>query len=161
MRPAWGREAVETIPLRLMVVAVVAGLSVIPAADALQALKDRSFLDRCSIQMETIVATAQVVSLEGIGARRTVELDLRSEGDLRADVLRIGGCWMDPYMSSVVLELSSGRDIIRQAKEPFVWLASDSQGQFSTRSVLLRLCMTASEQDGQRLVVCEVVEWTS
>jgi len=155
------RRAVETIPLRLMIIAVVAGLSVIPAADALDALRDRSFLDRCAVQMESLIATAQVVAMEGVGSRRSLELDLRSDGGVRLDTLRVGGGWTDQYMSSVVLELSSGRVMSRQADEPFVWLCSPSFGPLTTRSTVLTVSLTASESDGRRLVICEVMDWTS
>jgi hypothetical protein len=155
------RRAVEAIPLRLLIVAVVACMSVVPAAGALQSLQDRSFLDRCTIQLETIVATAQVVALEGLGARRTVDVDLASEGPLRMSSLAIGGPWMDPHMSSAVLELSSGRRLIRQAEEPFAWLASESLDMLVVRSPVFELSLMASESEGEGLVLCEVVPWTS
>ncbi|MCJ7490440.1 MAG: hypothetical protein MUO87_09965 [Thermoplasmata archaeon] len=155
------RNALEALPLRLLIVAVVAGLSVVPAAGALQTLQDRSFLDRCAVQLESIVNTAQVVSLEGFGSRRTIDLDFRSDGSLRMDRLGIGGGWTDPTLSSVVLELSSGRKFIRSADEPFVWLATESHECLDTSSPLFTLSLTASRLDGGPLVVCEVIPWTS
>ncbi|MCJ7489039.1 MAG: hypothetical protein MUO87_02680 [Thermoplasmata archaeon] len=155
------RNALEALPLRLLIVAVVAGLSVVPAAGALQTLQDRSFLDRCAVQVESIVNTAQVVSLEGFGSRRTIDLDFCSDGSLRMNRLGIGGCWTDPTLSSVVLELSSGRKLIRSADEPFVWLATGSHECLETSSPLFTLSLTASWLDGGPLVVCEVIPWTS
>ena len=155
------QSALEALPLRLLIVAVVAGLSVVPAASALQTLQDRSFLDRCAVQLESIVNTAQVISLEGFGSMRTIDLDFRSDGSLRMNRLGIGGGWMDPTLSSVVLELSSGRKLIRSADEPFVWLATESNECLETSSPLFTLTLTASRLDGGPLVVCEVIPWTS
>ena len=155
------RNALEALPLRLLIVAVVAGLSVVPAANALQTLQDRSFLDRCAVQLESIVNTAQVISLEGFGSMRTIDLDFRSDGSLRMNRLGIGGCWAEPTLSSVVLELSSGRKLIRSADEPFVWLATGSHECLETSSPLFTLTLTASRLDGGPLVVCEVIPWTS
>lgn len=155
------RRAVESLPLRLLVVAVVAGLSVIPAAGALAALRARSFLDRCSLQLRTIVSTAEVVGMEGVGARRSVEVDLASDGALRAVELEIGGGPEEPTRSSVILELSSGRRLICQADEPFTWLASPAHERLVTTSTTFTLVMSGSESGGERLVVCEVAPWIS
>ena len=154
-------RAVESLPLRLLVVAVVAGLSIVPAAGALDALRDRSFLDRCSVQLRTIVSTAELVAMEGIGAKRSMRVDLTSDGTLRATELEIGGGPGEPTRSSAILELSSGRLLICQADEPFTWLASPAYERLVTRSTAFTLVMTASESEGQRLVVCEVLPWTS
>lgn len=154
-------RAVEAIPLRLLVVAVVASLSVIPASGALDALRDRSFLDRCVVQIETIVATAEVVALEGEGSRRSVDVDLTTDGSLRMSRLAIGGGPDDPARSSVILELSSGRRLIGQVDEPFAWLASPYHEGLVTRSTEFTLLLTASESGNGMLVICEVVPWTS
>ena len=155
------RHALESLPLRLMVVAIVAGLSVIPAAGALDALRDRSFLDRCSLQLNAIVSTAEVVGIEGTGARRSVEVDLSSDGALRAVELAIGGGPGEPTRSSIILELSSGRRMICQADEPFTWLASPAHERLVTSSASFTLVMSGAESEGERLVICEVVPWTS
>lgn len=154
-------SAVEALPLRLLIVSVVAGLSVVPAADALQTLQNRGFLDRCSIQLESIVHTAQLISLEGIGSRRTIDVNLDSGGSLRMGSMSLGDMLGGPAMSSVILELSGGQKMIRQASEPFVWLASERHASLVVESPIFTLCLTASEIDGERLVCCEVVGWTS
>ena len=159
--PGGDTQAVESLPLRLLVVAIVAGLSIMPAAGALDALRDRSFLDRCSVQLQTMVSTAEVVAMEGIGARRSLHVDLTSDGALSASELGIGGGPDEPTRSSVILELSSGRRMICQADGPFTWLASPAHERLVTRSTAFTLVMTASESAGQRLVVCEVLPWTS
>jgi hypothetical protein len=161
MTIAADRNAVEALPLRLLIVAVVAGLSVVPAASALQTLQDRSFVDRCVVQLEKIIHTAQVVAVEGLGSKRTLDIDLRSEGALRMTELVIGGPWMEPAMSSVVLELSSGRRLLSSAEEPFVWLAADSLEGLRSSSPRSTLVLTASESENGPLVVCEVLPWTS
>ena len=61
-------RALEALPLRLLVIAIAAGLSVVPAAEALESLRDRSFLQRCETQLDTIIGTCQMISMEGYGA---------------------------------------------------------------------------------------------
>jgi hypothetical protein len=161
MTMAGDRNAIEALPLRLLIVAVVAGLSVAPAASALHTLQDRSFVDRCIIQLETIIHTAQVVAVEGFGSKRTMDVDFRSGGTLKMSGFVMGGRWMEPQMSSIVLELSSGREFLRSAEEPFVWLATESHEGLQSSSPLFALTLTASELDGRPLVVCEVLSWTS
>lgn len=151
----------ESLPLRLMIVAVVAGLSIAPAAGALQALQDRSFIHRCEIQMETLIGASQTVLMEGLGAKRTVDVNLFSDGSLRVTMVRIGDEWGSPYMASVLLELSSGRRLIRSATEPSVWLASDGLGQLATGSDRFRLALSWDIRDGRQMVRCEVLPWTS
>lgn len=154
-------DGLESLPLRLMIVAVVAGLSIAPAAGALQALEDRSFLHRCEIQLETLVSASQAVLMEGLGAKRTVDLDLISDGGLRVTLVEIGDEWGGPYMASVAFELSSGRRLIRTAVEPPVWLASDGLRQLATDSNVFSLALSWDIHDGRQMVRCEVLPWTS
>ena len=118
MTLALDRFALEALPLRLLIIAVVAGLSIVPASDALESLRTRTFLQRCEVQLEMVIRTSQMISLEGYGAARTVQLDFRSDGGLRMRSLTIGGGWGEPSMSSAVLELSSGSRLVRTALEP-------------------------------------------
>ncbi len=151
----------ESLPLRLMIVAIVAGLSIAPAAEALNALESRSFLQRCDFELEELVRASQAVLLEGSGSRRTVDVDLASDGALRVDAVMIGGEWGSPYMSSVVLELSSGRSLIRSANEPAVWLASSQLGRLEVRSDRFDVALAWELGDSGPVVVCEVMPWTS
>lgn len=151
----------ESLPLRLMIVAVVAGLSIAPAADALEALEDRSFLHRCDVELLRLISASQAVAMEGVGSNRTLGIDLATEGRLHVDRVAIGDAWGDPYMTSVVLDMSSGRRVIRSASEPFVWLASGDLDQLLVSSDRFWMLMACDVRDGRHVVVCEVAPWTS
>jgi len=154
-------RALEALPLRLLVIAIAAGLSVVPAAEALESLRDRSFLQRCEVQLDAIIGTCQMISMEGYGAVRTVSLDFRSEGRLRMASLMIGDSWAEPGMTSVVLELTSGGKMIRTASEPAVWITSaDHEGlRIDSESFSLRLSVGGSSS--VPVIVCEVETWIS
>lgn len=157
MVPAGDCSGLEGLPLKLMIVSVVAALSVIPAADALDTLRDRAFADRCVLQLDQVVSIAQIVSMEGTGASRVLRLDFRSEGALSMQSLSIGGGAADPYMASVVMELSSGMRLIRSAEEPFVWMASEGLEAVTVNSAVFDLRMAASCHEGIGFVECEVL----
>ena len=140
-----------------MVVSVVAVLSVLPAAEALDTLRDRAFTDRCAVQLGKVVSLAQIVSMEGAGASRVLRLDFRSEGALSMQSLSIGGGPGDPYMASIALELSSGARMIRSAEEPFVWMASETLGAVEVHSAVFDLRMSATWHEGVEFVQCEVL----
>lgn len=157
MIPAGDCAGLEGLPLKLMVVSVVAALSVLPAAEALDTLRDRAFADRCAIQLDQVVSLAQTVSLEGAGASRVLRLDFRSEGALSMQSMSIGGGAGDPFTASVVLELSSGMRLFRSADEPFVWMASEELGPVVVYSEDFDLRMTAARHEGVAFVKCEVL----
>ena len=161
MTLAFDRRALEALPLRLLVIAVVAGLSIIPASDALDSLKNRSFLQRCEMQLELTIRTSQMMSLEGYGAVRTVKLDFRSDGSLRMDSLTIGGAWGQPGMSSVIMELSSGNRLIRTSLEPVIWMASADGGELCVGSDMFALRLTVASSEAIPLILCEVLPWIS
>ena len=144
-----------------MIVAIVAGLSIGPAAGALHALEDRSFLHKCEIELQRLICTSQAVAMEGVGSSRVVDIDLSSNGRLRMISLTIGGERGDPWMASTVLELSSGRQMIRSASEPFVWIASTDLDQLVIGSTVFRALLHYDIVDGRSLVICEVLPWTS
>ncbi|MDH3365384.1 MAG: hypothetical protein OEM29_05215 [Thermoplasmata archaeon] len=154
-------RALEALPLRLLVIAVAAGLSVIPAAEALESLRDRSFLQRCEVQLDIIIGTCQMVAMEGCGAARTIPLDFRSEGRLRMASITIGDGWAEPRMTSAVLEFTSGWRMIRTATEPAVWITSADLEGLSVSSQAFSLRLTVGLQGLVTVVICEVGPWTS
>ena len=119
-------NAVETIPLRLMIVAVVASLSILPAAEALDTLRNKDFVRRASLELDEIVSAAQIISIQGPGSARTITVDLRGDGTLRFDHLCIGDAQGGPNMSNAVLRFENGASLVRAADEPPVWIRSAS-----------------------------------
>lgn len=154
-------RALESLPLRLMIIAIVAGLSIGPAASALHALEDRNFLHRCDIELHRLICASQAVAMEGVGSARTIEVDLSSDGRLRVASVSMGDEWGGPWMSSAVLELSSGRQVIRSASEPSVWIASADLDRMVVSSERFRAWLHCDLLDGRPLVICEVLPWTS
>lgn len=124
MRLGDDESALESIPLRLMIVAVVVSMSVIPASEALESLRDGDFVRRAEAQLDLIVSTVEVLAIEGPGGMRTIELDFRSEGSLRFESLIIGDSEDGPNVSAVVLRLSNGGTIVRTADSPPVAIGS-------------------------------------
>lgn len=154
-------EALESLPLRLMIVAIVAGMSIGPAASALQALEDRNFLHRCEIELERLISASQAVAMEGTGSRRTVEVDLSSDGRLRVTRVMIGDAWGGPWMTSIALELSSGRRMIGSVDEPVVWLASHELDRLVVGSDRFDAMLSHDIRSGRQVAICEVLPWTS
>ncbi len=144
MRPRGDCSAIEAIPLRLMIVAIVASLSIVPAADMLQSLKNREFVGRALIQLEDLVTAAEILAIEGPGGARTLALDFRGDGPMRFRGLHIGDGNGGPNMSAAVLELSNGAAIVRMADSPPVWLRSGVGESLEIMSPIfeLRMCGT-------------------
>ena len=117
-------SALESIPLRLMIIAVVAALSVVPAAEALETLESKDFVRRAVLQLECVISTAQVLAIEGPGSVRTVLLDFGGGGSVRFDSISIGDREGGSNMSSAILTLSSGARIVRSASDPPVCMRS-------------------------------------
>jgi hypothetical protein len=70
--------ALESLPLKLMIVAMVACMSVIPAGQALDELRDRDYVARAKLQLETVISAAQMLMIDGPGGVRTLRLDHRA-----------------------------------------------------------------------------------
>jgi len=157
MRLRDDRRALESLPLRLMIVAVVAAMSIVPAADALESLQDRDFLSRAGLMMDKVVWAAQALSMQGPGASRTVEVDLSSEGSLSAARLTIGDAPGGPCGNAVVLELTSGAKLVRLAQDPPAWMTSAFGSGLVIEPARFSLSMEAEFLDGTCVVTVEVV----
>jgi hypothetical protein len=148
--------ALESLPLRLLIVAVVAAMSVAPAASALEALQDRDFVSRARLAMDRVVNVAQMLSMQGPGAARTVDVDLSSEGSLRALRLSVGDAPGGAYASAVVLELSSGGKLMSLADDPPVRMCSASMQGLTVTAERFSLRMEAQLVGGACTVVVGV-----
>ena len=154
-------DALESLPLRLMIVAVVAGMSIAPAAEALKTLANQGFIQRCEAELDGLIRSSQSVLMEGSGSSRVLGLDFASEGSMYVEMVAIGGERGGPYMACVMLLLSNGNSIIRSATAPPVWLASSDLGRLEVRSERFDLSLTWELQDSGPVIICEVVGWTS
>lgn len=156
MRLSRDQRALESFPLRLMIVAVVAAMSIVPASEALESLQDRDFVSRAGLGMDKVVYMAQMLIMQGPGALRTVELDLTSEGTLSAVRIVIGDVPGGPYGNAVVLELSSGAKLVRLAQDPPACMTSTFGQGLEVKSCRFSLVMETVLSDGVCLVSVEV-----
>ncbi len=157
MRLGRNDSALESIPLRLMIVAVVATMSVIPAARALGTLEDKQFMSRAAEQLERIIERAEGVAMMGPWNVATVELDFTSSGGLRLDRLVIGDAASGTNMSAVVLWLSSGGCIIRTCTEPPAWLRAQNGGALTVTGPSLVLRLSFQLESGIEYVLAEAL----
>lgn len=118
------RSALESIPLRLMIVAVVVSMSIIPASEALETLRNGDFVRRAEAQLDGLIATAEVLAIEGPGGVRSVNLDFRSDGGLRFLSMVIGDSESGPNASAIVLCLSNGGTMVKLAQDPPVRMST-------------------------------------
>jgi len=154
-------KAVESLPLRLMIVSLVVSMAVMPAAEALDGMRTREFLRRAELQLDQILGSVQTLYLQGPGAARTINLDFSSEGRATFSFLALGDEPGGPNASVARLVLSDGRELARVAKETAAQVSGpDDQGlTIGTDRFGLRLTHVLDEY-GPR-VCAQVVQWSS
>lgn len=129
MRPRTDCHGLESLPLKLMIVVVVASLSIIPASEALDNLRNKDFANRLELQLDNIVSAAQLLAIGGPGGARTIELDFTSDGKIGFERMVIGDGAGGANMSSVVLRFTNGAVMIKTCSDPPVWMkAKDDHG---------------------------------
>lgn len=148
-------RAVESLPLRLMIVAVVACMSVLPAAEALDTFRNRDLVRRAALELDELMAVAQVMAIQGPGNVRTLAVDLRGDGSLRFDRLTIGDSEGGPNTSSAVLRFTNGAVLSRSALEPYVWLRGASGGVLTVDSAIFELRLESVLEEGVLSIVAE------
>jgi len=144
---------VESIPLRLMIVAVVVALSVLPASEALDTFRNRDLIRRAALELDSMIAVAQSMAIEGPGNVRTLTFDLRGDGSLRFDRVVIGDSDDGPNMSSAVLRFTNGAVLSRSANEPSVWLRSASGCALTIDSPVFELRLESVLEDRMLSIV--------
>jgi len=149
-------DALESIPLRLIIIAIVASMSILPAAEALDGLETREFLRRAEIQLDRIVTTAQILSVQGFGNVRTIRLDFSSGSDLGLDELRVGDKPGGSNVSSAVLVLNNGGLLAKTATNPPCQISSRGMTALVCRMTTLDLRMTATMENGTSVIVVEM-----
>jgi hypothetical protein len=150
-------HALESLPLKLMIVALVATMSVVPAGQALEAFRNRDFVARAQVQLESIIGVAQTLMIEGPGSVRTLELDFRGDGPMAFSRLSIGDAKGGANMSSAVLSMVGGGMLARTATDPGVWITSDSLGSLTVDSPKFDLRLSAMLNGRTLYVLAELV----
>jgi hypothetical protein len=150
-------RGLESLPLKLMIIAVVASLSIVPAAEALNNLRNKDFVNRAELQLDTIVSTAQLLAVGGPGGVRTMELDFASEGSIAFERLVIGDGEGRANMSSVVLRFTNGAVMIKTCSDPPVWLRTKDDRGLVIDSPRLGLRMSAQIDGRTEYIRVEVV----
>ncbi len=157
MTVAWDERGLESLPLKLVIVAIIATMSVVPAGQTLDAFRDRDYMTRAEVQLESIVSAAETLLVEGPGAVRTLHLDFERQGRAGFESLSVGDRRGGPNMSLVILRTIGGAIMIRGASEPQVWLmgASGSSLDILILSFAVRL---SAQLDGRMpYVLAELV----
>jgi len=155
------RDALESLPLKLIIIAVVASLSVVPAAEALENMKTREFLRRAELQLEKIRTTAHIVSVEGPGSARLVDLDFSSKSRLSFGSLTIGDAESGANMSAIVLELNNGVRLVRFLDDPPIWLKGPRDSALVVDAPIFRLRISLVIVNSTSCVVAEAQPWIS
>ncbi len=150
-------RALEALPLRLMIVAIVAAMSIVPATEALNTVRDREFLIRAELQLEEIIASAQRLSMQGPGSIDHIDLDFSSAGRMRLQSLNIGDSIGGAYECSVVLELVSGAQIVRTASSPPAMITSQGDESLEICSEICTIRMVGGVIDGRQCIIAEVI----
>lgn len=150
-------QAVETIPLRLMIVGVVIALSVLPAAQALDTLRNSNFFDRALQQIEAVADAAAIISIEGPGSVRTLSLDFSSNGELRFSSLSIGGPAGSPNSTMMLLTLSNERELARTVSADGTHVCSRERSSLQISIAQFALRMSAQFEKGEFWIQVEVV----
>jgi hypothetical protein len=146
----------ESLPLKLMVVAIVASLSIVPAAEALEGMRTREFFRKAELQLATIVASVETLVVGGPGNVRTVSLDFRGDGKVRFSSLAIGDARDGANISSIILELASGALMVRMADQPPAWMCSSAGDRLLITSPTVDLRMSSCLSDEINYVLVEV-----
>ncbi len=148
-------QGLESLPLKLMVVAIVASLSIIPAAEALDSLRVRDFMRRADMQIAQLVSCAEMLTIDGPGNVRAFSLDFSGHGKERFSRLMIGDSLDGPNRSSVVLELRGGGFIVKSALNPPAWMCSADLGCLELDSPVSKIRMTNVRSDNGTYIVVE------
>lgn len=150
------REGLESLPLKLMIVAIVATMSVVPASQALEGFRNRDFVARAQFELESVISAAQTLTMEGPGSVRTLHLDFRGDGSMAFGRLSIGDSRGGANMSSVVLRMIGGGVLARTATEPAVWMTSISLASLIVESPTCDLRLSARLDGMTPYVLAEV-----
>ena len=149
-------SGLESLPLKLLIVAIVATLTVIPAGEALDSLKNRDFMRRAEVQLEKIASSAEILSIGGPGNVRTFSLDFSHQGEIKFEKLVLGDSRDGANKSSIVLHFKSGAVLFRTASEPYAWITTEDGGGLEVFSPIFDLRMSCVLKNRTSCVIVEV-----
>lgn len=149
-------SGLESLPLKLMVIAVVASLSIVPASQALDGLRTREFARKAELQLAVIASCAEVLALHGPGNIRTISADFGDQGADESFHLTIGDARNGTNASCIILETRNGRLIVKTLERPPVWLCSPEGTSLEIDSPVFNLRMSAQLADRCSYVLVEV-----
>jgi hypothetical protein len=153
----WDDQALVSIPLKLIIVAVVATTAVLPAAQALAGLESREFVRRAEMQLDRVVTAAQVLTVQGPGNVRTLSLDFTSAANLEFEELRVGDRRGGSNSSCAILILSNGALMTRVATDPTCDICSRDMTAFVASQLVFDLRMVAVLHNGTTVIQLEMV----
>lgn len=139
-----------------MIVAIVASLSIIPAGQALEGMRNRDFFRKAELQLQTIISTAEILAINGPGNVRTIALDFSGGGSVRFERLLIGDTRGGANMTCVILTTTSGGAMIKTANEPEVWLTSPDRQRLESLVPTFDLRLTSVIMDSTAYIQAEV-----
>jgi hypothetical protein len=154
-------SALESIPLKLAIVAVVAALSIIPAADALESMRNKDFVSRAQLQIEQIAHAAELVAMEGPGSARTLSLDFSSEGSIGFFRLTVGDSEGGAAMSCIALKLNTGAYLTSMVDDPPAWLRGMPDDGLEVFDPVFELRMENRLDGASGYILVEADQWTS
>jgi hypothetical protein len=157
MRISQDQRAVEALPLRILIIAIIAAVSIVPAADALESLRQSEFLKRAEHQLDVIISTAETLVMEGPGSARTLALDFSSYGRARFSLLVLGDALGGPGMARVMLTLSTGSKMLSIADNPPVWIRGVGGSGLIIQTPVFDLRLECTLDGGMDYVLAQVV----
>lgn len=150
-------DALESLPLKMMIVAIVASMSVIPAGQALDGFRNRDYMTRIQLQLDGVISAAQTLMIEGPGGVRTLHFDFKKDGQMGFEGLSIGDERGGPNMSSVILRLAGGGMVVKTATEPQVWMMGNSGSALTIFNPAFDLRLSAQLGNRTAYVLMELV----
>lgn len=150
------RRGLESLPLKLAIVAIVAGISIVPAADALSTLRNREFVQMAASELDRIASVAETLAISGPGNARTLTVDFTSEGSVRFLALTIGDRLNGSNASALVLQLSTGASMVRTLSAPPICMTSSVGSAVEIEEPVFELKMTATAGARSMYVLVEV-----
>ncbi len=143
--------------MKMMIVAIVASLSIVPAAESLSNLRTRDFLNRVELQLESMISTVQQLTIGGPGGIRTIELDFTGKGKVAFESISIGDRLRGPNMSSIIVRFTNGAVLTKTSSEPPVWMRQESGQGLIVESECFDLKMSALIDGRVEYILVEAV----
>ena len=150
-------DGLESLPLKLMIVAAVASLSIVPASEALDNMRIKDLLNRAELQLDSLISTAKLLATGGPGGARTVQLDFTSDCRLAFERIVIGDGKGGPNMSSIVLSFTNGAVMVKTCLDPSVWMRDGDGHELVIESACSEVRLSAQVDGSAMFILAEAV----